>query len=49
MRILQLVRSTDDGRTGTFTSGIVSIWRRVEDRAVLYADGSMRAKISPMF
>jgi len=27
MRILKLVRSTDNGRTGTFTSGIVSIWR----------------------
>ena len=35
MRILQLARDNDDGRTGTFTSGIVSIWR-VEDRAVLY-------------
>jgi transposase len=27
MRILKLVRNTEDGRTGTFTSGIVSIWR----------------------
>jgi len=27
VRILKLVRNTDDGRTGTFTSGIVSIWR----------------------
>jgi hypothetical protein len=26
MRILKLVRNTDDGRTGTFTSGIISIW-----------------------
>jgi transposase len=26
MRILKLVRNTEDGRTGTFTSGIVSIW-----------------------
>jgi transposase len=27
MRILKLVRDLEDGRTGTFTSGIVSIWR----------------------
>jgi len=37
MRILKLVRSTDDGRTGTFTSGIVSIWR--EWRIALYFTG----------
>jgi hypothetical protein len=37
MRILQLVRSTDDGRTGTFTSGIVSIWR--EWKIALYFTG----------
>ena len=36
MRILKLVRNTDDGRTGTFTSGIVSIWREWQHRAVLY-------------
>jgi transposase len=27
MRILMLVRDPEEGRTGTFTSGIVSIWR----------------------
>ncbi len=27
MRILRLARKTDNGRTGTFTSGIVSIWQ----------------------
>jgi transposase len=37
MRILKLVRNTDDGRTGTFTSGIVSIWR--EWRIALYFSG----------
>jgi len=37
MRILKLVRSTDNGRTGTFTSGIVSIWR--EWRIALYFTG----------
>jgi transposase len=37
MRILKLVRNTDDGRTGTFTSGIVSIWR--EWRIALYFTG----------
>ena len=37
MRILTLARSTDDGRTGTFTSGIVSIWR--EWRIALYFTG----------
>ena len=37
MRILKLVRRTDDGRTGTFTSGIVSIWR--EWRIALYFTG----------
>src|SRR5208282_5198193 len=37
MRILKLVRDTDDGRTGTFTSGIVSIWR--EWRIALYFTG----------
>ena len=37
MRILKLVRSSDDGRTGTFTSGIVSIWR--EWRIALYFTG----------
>ena len=35
MRILKLVRNTDDGRTGTFTSGIVSIGGSGY-RAVLY-------------
>jgi transposase len=48
MRILKLVRNTDDGRTGTFTSGIVSIWR--DWRIALYFTGwNMRARISPMF
>jgi transposase len=37
MRILKLVRRADDGRTGTFTSGIVSIWR--EWRIALYFTG----------
>jgi transposase len=37
MRILKLVRNTDDGRTGTFTSGIVSIWG--EWRIALYFTG----------
>jgi transposase len=37
MRILRLVRNTDDGRTGTFTSGIVSLWR--EWRIALYFTG----------
>src|SRR5208337_2599552 len=37
MRILKLVRNTDDGRTGTFTSGIVSIWR--EWQIALYFTG----------
>jgi len=37
MRILKLVRNTEDGRTGTFTSGIVSIWR--EWRIALYFTG----------
>jgi len=37
MRILKLVRNTGDGRTGTFTSGIVSIWR--ECRIALYFTG----------
>jgi transposase len=37
MRILKLVRDTDDGRTGTFTSGIVSIWG--EWRIALYFTG----------
>src|SRR3984957_5870154 len=37
MRILRLARNTDDGRTGTFTSGIVSIWR--EGRMALYFTG----------
>ncbi len=37
MRILKLVRNTGDGRTGTFTSGIVSICR--EWRIVLYFTG----------
>jgi transposase len=37
MRILKLVRNADDGRTGTFTSGIVSIWR--EWRIALYFTG----------
>ena len=37
MRVLKLVRDTDDERTGTFTSGIVSIWR--EWRIALYFTG----------
>jgi transposase len=37
MRILKLVRNADDGRTGTFTSGIVSIGR--EWRIALYFTG----------
>jgi transposase len=37
MRILKLVRRTGDERTGTFTSGIVSIWR--ERRIALYFTG----------
>jgi hypothetical protein len=37
MRILKLARNTEDGRTGTFTSGIVSIWR--ECRIALYFTG----------
>lgn len=37
MRILRLARNTDDGRTGTFTSGIVSIWR--EWKIALYFTG----------
>jgi transposase len=40
MRILKLVRNTDDGRTGTFTSGIVSIWR--ECKIALYFTVSFR-------
>jgi len=37
MRILKLVRNTEDGRTGTVTSGIVSIWQ--EWRIALYFTG----------
>jgi len=37
MRILKLARNPDDGRTGTFTSGIVSIGR--EWRIALYFSG----------
>jgi transposase len=37
MRILKLVRDREDGRTGTFTSGIVSIWR--EWKIALYFTG----------
>jgi hypothetical protein len=37
MRVLKLARNTDDGRTGTFTSGIVSVWR--EWRIALYFTG----------
>ena len=37
MRILKLARNTNDGRTGTFTSGIVSIWR--EWKIALYFTG----------
>jgi len=37
MRILKLVRDLEDGRTGTFTSGIVSIWR--EWKIALYFTG----------
>jgi transposase len=37
MRILRLVRNTDDERTGTFTSGIVSLWQ--EWRIALYFTG----------
>ena len=37
MRILRLARKTDDGRTGTFTSGIVAIWQ--EWKIALYFTG----------
>jgi len=37
MRILKFVRDLEDGRTGTFTSGIVSIWR--EWKIALYFTG----------
>jgi transposase len=37
MRILKLVRDLEGGRTGTFTSGIVSIWR--EWKIALYFTG----------
>src|SRR5689334_14200097 len=37
MRILRLARNSDDGRTGTFTSGIVSIWQ--EWKIALYFTG----------
>ena len=37
MRVLKLVRDLEDGRTGTFTSGIVSIWR--EWKIALYFTG----------
>jgi transposase len=37
MRVLRVARNADDGRTGTFTSGIVSIWR--EWRIALYFTG----------
>ncbi len=37
MRVLKLVRDTDDGRTGTFTTGIVSI--RQEWKIALYFTG----------
>jgi transposase len=37
MRVLKLVRDKDDERTGTFTSGIVSIWQ--EWRIALYFTG----------
>src|SRR5712671_4877659 len=37
MRILTLARSTGDGRTGTFTTGIVSIWREL--KIALYFTG----------
>ena len=36
MRILRLAREPGDKRTGTFTSGIVSIVGRMDDRAVLH-------------
>ncbi len=48
MRILKLVRRADDGRTGTFTSGIVSISAGVEASRCTLAAGNMRAKTSPM-
>ena len=48
MRILKLARNTDDRRTGTFTSGIVSISGGRKSRCTLPA-GNMRARISPMF
>jgi len=41
MRVLKLVRNTEDGRTGTFTTGIVSIWR--EWKIALYFTGSKHA------
>jgi transposase len=37
IRILKLLRHTDDGRTGTFTSGIISIWQ--EWKIALYFSG----------
>lgn len=37
MRILRLARNSDDSRTGTFTSGIVSIWQ--EWKIALYFTG----------
>jgi len=47
MRILRLTREPDDKRTGTFTSGIVSIvWVPGPSRCSL-PGGSMRAKTSP--
>ena len=45
MRIPRLARNTDDGLTGAFTSGIVSIWR--EWRIALYFTGWKHAGGNP--
>ena len=45
MRILRLTREPGDKRTGTFTSGIVSLGGRMDHRAVLHRMASMRARI----
>jgi transposase len=48
MRVLKLARNTDEGRTGTFTSGIVSIsgGRKI---ALYLPAGSTQERTSPMF
>ena len=47
MRILRLTREPGDKRTGTFTSGIISIVGHGPSRCSSL-DGSMRARNSPM-